>query len=168
MRESEIWKWIPGFKGMYKISSHGRIKSYSSKKQGDFRNPRLDESGYLFLGLYREGKCRTARVHRLVLETFVGPCPPGKQGCHRNDIKTDNYLGNLRWGTQRSNAKDSIRNGRQVRGESVTLSKLKEEQIVRIRKLYKKGWRQIPLGRKFKVSQRTISVIVRGETWTHI
>lgn len=38
-------------------------------------------------------------VHRLVLETFVGPCPEGKTCDHINRVRDDNRLENLRWAT---------------------------------------------------------------------
>jgi len=50
-------------------------------------------------------------IHHLVLEAFVGPRPPGTECCHRNDIKTDNRLENLRWDTSSANMYDRVRNG---------------------------------------------------------
>ncbi len=38
-------------------------------------------------------------VHRLVLETFVGPCPEGKTCDHKNRVRDDNRIENLRWAT---------------------------------------------------------------------
>lgn len=46
---------------------------------------------------------RDYKVHRLVLETFVGKCPPGMQGDHINRNRTDNRLENLRWVTPAEN-----------------------------------------------------------------
>ena len=45
-------------------------------------------------------------IHRLVLETFVGPCPKGTQCRHLNNDKLDNRLSNLIWGTQKQNQLD--------------------------------------------------------------
>jgi hypothetical protein len=61
--------------------------------------------------LYRNGARRDALVHHLVLEAFVGPQPPGAEGCHWNDDPTDNRLENLRWDTRSANQFDSVRNG---------------------------------------------------------
>lgn len=47
------------------------------------------------------------RIHRLVLTVFVGPCPEGKEACHRNSDKHDNRIENLYWGTRRENMLDS-------------------------------------------------------------
>ncbi|AWN04235.1 HNH endonuclease [Gordonia phage Sour] len=68
--------------------------------------------GYHYVGMYRGGSVVRARVHRLVLEAFVGPCPEGQQACHADDDKTNNELTNLRWDSPSANAADMRRNGR--------------------------------------------------------
>ena len=55
---------------------------------------------------------RQAKVHHLMLDGFVGPRPPGCDGCHWDDNKTDNRLFNLRWDTKSANERDKVRNGR--------------------------------------------------------
>jgi hypothetical protein len=54
----------------------------------------------------------SVRVHRLMLETFVGPCPDGMEACHHDDDRRNNRLANLRWDTRRANQQDKLRNGR--------------------------------------------------------
>lgn len=54
---------------------------------------------------------RTVAVHRLVLEAFVGPCPPGMECCHNNGVASDNRLCNLRWDTSSENKYDWVRSG---------------------------------------------------------
>lgn len=49
-------------------------------------------------------------LHRVVLETFVGPPPPGSYGRHLNDDRSDNRLENLAWGTPQDNVNDMLRN----------------------------------------------------------
>ena len=70
------------------------------------RNPGLT-SGHLTVQI----KGRSRWVHHLVLEAFVGPCPPGLQCRHLNDVGTDNRLENLVWGTSSENAVDMVNNG---------------------------------------------------------
>jgi hypothetical protein len=49
-------------------------------------------------------------VHRLVLEAFIGPCPPGMEACHYPDpSRQNNHVGNLRWDTKQENAHDRYR-----------------------------------------------------------
>jgi hypothetical protein len=47
----------------------------------------------------------------MVLEAFVGPCPPGLECCHGNGVGTDNWVENLRWDTHTENVLDSVRHG---------------------------------------------------------
>lgn len=64
------------------------------------------------VNLCRDGEQRTHYVHRLVLEAFVGPCSPGQEACHANDIGWDNRLDNLRWDTSLANSLDAVINGK--------------------------------------------------------
>lgn len=49
-------------------------------------------------------------LHRVILETFVGPAPEGAVTRHLNDVRTDNRLENLAWGTQQENMDDMKNN----------------------------------------------------------
>jgi hypothetical protein len=53
----------------------------------------------------------------------------------------------------------------QPRGEKHTNSKLTNKQAEAIRIRYKRGELQVPLAKEFGVSQRVISLIVRGKTY---
>ncbi len=57
------------------------------------------------------GKTCTRYVHRLVLEAFVGPCPPGMVACHYDGNSANNAVSNLRWDTQAGNIADKKRHG---------------------------------------------------------
>ena len=92
---------IKGYPG-YWIHKDGWV--YSEHK-GGFISQRW-VSGYLAVTLWRKGQQNTKYVHRLVLEAFVGPCPPGMEACHNNSNPADNRLSNLRWDTRQANHKD--------------------------------------------------------------
>jgi len=53
----------------------------------------------------------------------------------------------------------------QRKGERHVNSKLTNQEASLVRKLYEKGETQVELAKKFKVSQRSISLIVRKETY---
>lgn len=104
--------WLPavGFPG-YEVSSLGRVRSTK------FTYPRLvsaipSKNGYLRVQLWAGNKSRFKFIHGLVLEAFVGPYPEGQEARHLNDIKTDNRLENLAYGTHAENMQDWVRNGR--------------------------------------------------------
>ncbi len=61
----EIWKEIKGYKG-YQISNFGKAKS--AKK---ILRACKDGDGYESIALYRNGKRKTAFIHRLVADAFT-------------------------------------------------------------------------------------------------
>ena len=99
---------MAGYEGIYEVSNLGRIRSLDT---GKVRVLGAHRTGHKVINLCRGGSKKKYRVHRLVLEAFVGPCPPGLQGCHYNDVPADNRLVNLRWDTLSANRRDSVRNG---------------------------------------------------------
>ncbi len=50
-------------------------------------------------------------IHALVLETFVGPRPPGMMPCHSDGDPANNRLDNLRWDTMSANMHDAVHHG---------------------------------------------------------
>jgi hypothetical protein len=122
-RDSEIWKGIPGWEGLYQASSHGRIrgvartKQHKSKKGLWFDQPRKErvlspgytEKGYQVVCLNdsRNGRRKTFRVHRLVCLTFHGASDGVRtEVAHNNGIRDDNRAINLRWATHIENMAD--------------------------------------------------------------
>lgn len=103
----ETWLDIPGWEGLYKVSDHGRVRGVS----GCILKPEVLPRGHLKVKLYRPDQSKHWLVHRLVLTTFVGPCPEGLESCHWDDDKTNNHLWNLRWDTHAANLLDAVRNG---------------------------------------------------------
>lgn len=117
----EIWRAIAGYPH-YEVSSHGRVRSfdrYAAGSCGSFRHikGRLlklceNNSGYLVVTLTDNAKRKVCFVHHLVAEAFLGQRPEGMFVLHDDDVKTNNNLDNLRYGSQTDNQFDSVRNGR--------------------------------------------------------
>ena len=117
----EEWRPVVGYEGFYSVSSEGRVRSedrvvFSSTGPRRFKGRVLTpikNGNHLSVNLSARDTSRKPHlVHRLVLTAFEGPCPPGKEGCHRNDVGSDNRLENLYWGTPSENMLDRVRNGR--------------------------------------------------------
>jgi hypothetical protein len=70
-------------------------------------------------------------------------------------------------GSYRDNMLDAYKKNRksQLKGEAHTNAKLSNKQAQEIRMRYKKGEKQIPLAKEFKVSQKVISLIIRNEAY---
>ena len=67
------------YEGLYKVSNLGRIISlnYLHTGRAELMNPVKTKYGYLQVLLYKNGKRKMCKVHRLVAETFL-PNPEGK------------------------------------------------------------------------------------------
>lgn len=107
-------KRVPGHPD-YHIDTCGNV---FSEKTGKFRKPSFVDGKYATMLLYECGRQVRVLVHRLVLETYRGPCPTGMEACHNNGNTRDNCLSNLRWDTPAENALDRVRHGTSGRGES--------------------------------------------------
>ena len=104
--DKEIWKEVPGYEGLYQVSSFGRIKSLNYKNSGIEQilciSPR--DNKYTEVGLNKDGIRTMFYVHRLVLSAF-SPC----QGMehlevnHKDENKSNNMLTNLEWCTRSYN-----------------------------------------------------------------
>ena len=103
-------------------------------------------------------------VHRLVLFTFVGPCPLGMECCHADGTRTNNFLKNLRWDTHINNYVDAKKHGTLRVGNA----KLTESQVRQIRELASQGYLQKEIGKLFDVSPQTISATVLRHIWQHV
>jgi hypothetical protein len=91
------------------VSDEGQVYSLRSSR---VLKPGSTNLGHRQVGLCRNGKRRPRYVHHLVLEAFIGPCPPGLECLHANDQAGDNRLENLRWGTRGENLIEAVANGR--------------------------------------------------------
>lgn len=164
---SEAWMPVLGYEGLYEISSLGRLRG-TSRQGSDGRILKITPSkpcGYLRTRLYRNGKGASKKIHRLVLEAFVGPCPPGQEGCHNNGKRADCRLSNLRWDTRSANCADSRAHGTAAAGEKNGHAKLSREAVDSLRSLRAQGQSYQSLAKKFGVSRDTARSAAIGETW---
>jgi hypothetical protein len=97
--DTEYWQAHPDYPGMT-VSNLGHVQH-----NGCLLSPYPSGKGYPTVTV----KSRHRRVHQLVLETFIGPRPPGLECCHWDGVKINNRLMNLRWDTHAANAADSRR-----------------------------------------------------------
>lgn len=108
----EVWKDIEGFKGIYQISSDGKVRrkiGYGCRSERILKNQPI--KGYERAVLHTKGHRTQFLVHRLVAGAFI-PNPENKPEVnHKNGIKTDNRAENLEWVTSSENKIHGFRNG---------------------------------------------------------
>lgn len=109
---NERWEWIPGYEGIYKISTKGRVYSVRRPNtKGGILIPRKDKDGYVSVMLYRDGEMINKRIHRLVAYAFIGNPELKPDVNHINGRKADNAASNLEWVTPSENIKHAFRLG---------------------------------------------------------
>lgn len=118
----ECWLPVRGYEGFYEVSNFGAVRSVGReikrtngrryKSTGKLISQKISASGYKIVCLSVRGNKSYKRVHRLVLEAFVGPCPDGMEACHWDDDPANNGLVNLRWDYRSGNRRDGVRNGK--------------------------------------------------------
>lgn len=162
----EIWKPVRGFEVFYEVSDFGRVRSLprtTTFKDGRVRSwsgqiltQHPCSGGYLFATLCVAGKYYPRKVHKLVLEAFVGPCPKGMECRHFPDPDpTNNCLVNLSWASHDQNMSDRATHGS---------TRLSLEKIVAIKNL-KGAKSQGAIAKQFGVHVGTVWMLHNGKGW---
>lgn len=162
--DGTVWNsWINCVKGRLRTNRWKQLKHGVRKARSPGRR-------YHYVNLTPPGgKYKTFRVHRLVLEAFVGPCPAGHECRHLDGDPSNNALDNLAWGTPAENKADNRRLGRYLAAEESPRAKLTNSAVIEIRARYASGKvRMVDLASVYHVSLPTISMIVNRRTWTTI
>lgn len=176
----EIWKPIIGYEGLYEISNYGDVKSLEKqRKMPQNRGIKIyketilklckNNRGYLYVTLRNNGKSKKFTVHRLVALHFIENSNNFLEVMHLDNNPLNNYYLNLKWGTHKDNMSHKVKSNRQIKGESVKISKLKNHDIIDIRNTYKnKELNQYQLASKYNVTQSVIHDIIKFKSWKHI
>jgi len=106
-------------------------------------------------------------IGRYIYMKNFGEIPEGKVIRHTCDNRACINPEHLLLGTQKDNVRDCVIRGRTAKGENNGCVKLKKEQVIEIRKLFKTGkYTFAQLSRKFGVY--SVRDIIYKNTWKHI
>ena len=174
MKVEELWKPVPGYEGSYEVSNCGRVRGLNRwdaagrRWKGRMRKCQTSWNGYPVIGL-RDGRLRLLKVHRVVLEAFVGPCPEGMEACHFPDRNPANcHLDNLRWDTKKENEFHKVKHGTAGRGEQHPRAKLNNIDIERIFDLRRAGRQLKHIAGWMGISVSQTSKILARQMWAHL
>lgn len=115
---TEIWKDVKGYEGLYQASFCGAIKSLKRNRKGiggaecsvreRILSQSLDGNRYACVALSKGGKRKTMKVHRLVAIAFIENPEDKPQVNHIDGVKTNNNISNLEWATAAENSIHSV------------------------------------------------------------
>lgn len=155
----------------YEVSDLGRVRSldricYGLKARrvdGKVLRPGTNKFGYQNVNLFRDGRCKSVNVHRLVALAFV-PNPSNLPVVnHVDGCKSHNAATNLEWTTDIGNKQHAINIGR------ITLFKklLTPEEVIEIRRL-EGTMTQAEIAKRFGVTQTNVSIVLgNGKRKSH-
>lgn len=169
----EIWRDVPGYIGLYQVSSKGRVRRLRDldpmfvisgmRMPLNFLKPQSGYKGRLRVNLCKGGETQWHQVHRLVMVAFKGFQPLNV--LHNDGNHLNNHIWNLRWGNQKENMADKVLHGTQTQGETHPVAKLTEADVVVIRASTET---QRELAARYGVSQVNIHNIKSRKTWKHV
>lgn len=119
----EIWKDIKEYEGLYQVSNLGNIKSLNRTIEnkgsigGEYRIKEknraqtISKTGYYICTLYKKGKGRTFKVHRLIAEVFIDNPDNLPIINHKDGNKLNNSIDNLEWCDYSHNNKEAYKQG---------------------------------------------------------
>lgn len=126
--DGEIWKDIPNYEGLYKISSLGRIISSYSRR---ILSPTISGhkgKDYYAITLVKNGIKKRFHIHKLVALSFIPN--PKNLPCidHINTDRYDNRVENLKWCSFSQNNLNPITNSKRLK----PVVQLKESLLIHV------------------------------------
>lgn len=101
-----LYKDIPNYEGLYKVSSDGKVISPNG-----IRKAEISQTGYWRIALWKNGKGKHFFVHRLVAMAFI-PNPNNYEFVnHIDGNKLNNRAENLEWCNLSQNVQHAYRTG---------------------------------------------------------
>lgn len=167
----ELWADVRGYEGVYQVSNTGKVRRmWRQQALNEIMQKNKKGSEYKRVCLCIHGKKKEYSVHRLVAEAFIPNPNYYPQINHIDGKKGNNRADNLEWCSPKQNTQHAIKTGlRNYNGDKNPFSRLTEDQVREIRKLYAEGnYTYKQLGEMFNIHFSTVGYIIQRIRWAHV
>lgn len=127
----KIWRDIPGYEGLYQVSSLGRVKRLNSRCGAIYRKEHLLKpfirDRYKSVRLSKNNRVKNYNIHVLVAKTFISNPNNYEVINHIDGDKFNNIISNLEWCTQSHNCNHAVKNDIASKQYSVTITDLNND-----------------------------------------
>lgn len=173
---TEIWAPVRNHEGVYDVSADGqvmRVRYSLGSTPGRVLKPHVTRDGYHQVRLYTGARDRSRwhKVHRLVADAFLGPCPIGYQVNHIDGDKGNNAVSNLEYVTAKQNIIHAERLGLRPkrRGERHPMARLTAADVREIRRMSRAGHlHQRAIAARFGISESHAHRIIQRRAWRYL
>jgi hypothetical protein len=120
------------------------------------------------VGIYKERKDLSIRVHELIAETFLGEKPyEDTEINHKDGVKSNNKLSNLEYTTPKENTQHALHLGLLPIGDRHYNTKISDKEVIMIFKLYKNGKSIENIAKEYNYNCKYIQRILTGGKRQH-
>lgn len=148
----------------YEVSECGIIVNSTT---GRVLKPHFNKSGYVQVNL---GSKLKVYIHRVVAECYLTGFDLSLDINHIDGNKENNHYTNLECISHSENMKHARLNGliKSIQGSKNHVSKLVEDDVINIRRLFKEGKSYNELSKLYNMSYSGIYSIIKNKIWKHI
>lgn len=166
---SELWAEVAEFRGLYDISSYGRLRNARTKRLLKLSS---DRYGYLYANMcdVKSGLKKSKSIHRMVAVAFLKGCGRDLQVNHKDYDKKNNHVQNLEWVTFSENVAHAVQGGRQKNrrppsSRPTGARRLRGHQVDALKKAFLSGVDVRSLSEQYSLHQDGIADLLRGKTY---
>lgn len=137
-------KAVKGYEGYYEVDMYGNVYSidrvvrvndngreYDKSVKGRKLKQSTQSKGYKVVPLTKDGETKSCYVHRIVAEAYIDNPYNLPFINHKDEDKTNNFVGNLEWCTEQYNS--TYGNARKKQADALRGKPLSEEHKEKIR-----------------------------------
>ena len=146
--ESERWKDVVDYEGIYEVSNRGRVRSAKGKTTHTEHHgkrkwrqrvltQKVDSQNSCRVSLWKRKQETTWLVHRLVALAFLDNPESKKYINHKDGNRLNNFVENLEWSTSKENNNHAFDNGLMSSNQFIILENLVTGELLKFRSISK-------------------------------